>query len=258
MTDGAELHERRDRATAFGSIADAYDRVRPSYPEALIRDLLMTDSHDVLDVGCGTGKVGRLFAAQGCTVLGVEPDPAMAERARGHGLDVEIGTFEQWDAAERRFDLLVSGQAWHWVDPEAGARKAAQVLRPGATVALFWNMDHFDADLRARLDAVYEREAPALMSKNRQYGGNRHGRREGVERGLAAAGLLDVGIRDYSWQRSYTREEYVTLVGTFSDHILLPDAQRERLFTALGDMVSEAGGTIAAPYDTHLITAVAP
>lgn len=254
----SELHHQRDRAVSFGSVADAYDRIRPTYPEPMVLDLLMTDPHEVLDVGCGTGRAARLFADRGCRVLGVEPDPAMAEIARGHGVAVEVAAFEQWDDAGRRFDLLVSGQAWHWVDPAAGAVKARSVLTPGGSVGLFWNMDSFDPDFRADLDKVYERLAPQLASPRRVYGGNRHGRRESVEQGLADAGFGEIAVREYSWQRRYTRDEYVLLLGTFSDHNLLPPEQREPLFDALGDVVDARGGSVVAPYDTHLITAVAP
>ena len=41
----------------------------------------------------------RLLAAPGVAVLGVEPDPKMAAVARRHGLEVEVGAFEQWDDA---------------------------------------------------------------------------------------------------------------------------------------------------------------
>ena len=75
------LHDDRRRAGSFGDDADQYDRARPTYPAPLVDDLLDDGTHDVLDVpdvGCGTGKVGRLFAARGCAVLGVEPDERMA------------------------------------------------------------------------------------------------------------------------------------------------------------------------------------
>jgi trans-aconitate methyltransferase len=118
--DGVEplpLHRDRVRAGSSGRDAERYDRSRPSYPRVLVDRLMADRPRAVVDVGCGTGIAARLFAQRGATVLGVEQDPRMAEVARTHGVDVEVSGFEDWDAAGRRFDLLISAQAWHWVDP---------------------------------------------------------------------------------------------------------------------------------------------
>lgn len=101
----------------FGEDAERYDRARPAYPELLVDDLVALGGRRALDVGRGTGKAGRLLAARGWEVLGVEPDRRMAVVARRHGPDVEIARFEEWDPAGRTFDLVTSGQAWHWIDP---------------------------------------------------------------------------------------------------------------------------------------------
>jgi SAM-dependent methyltransferase len=91
----------RQRAVAFGSVADRYNRARPSYPTALIDDLMAQRPRSVLDVGCGTGTAGRLLAARECEVLGVEPDERMAAVAQSHGLAVEVTPFEMWDPKGR-------------------------------------------------------------------------------------------------------------------------------------------------------------
>ena len=127
-------------AEPFGSDAERYNRARPSYPGALVeRIVAASPGPDVLDVGCGTGIAARLFQATGCGVLGVEPDARMADLARQSGVDVEVAKFEDWDPAGRQFDAVIAAQAWHWVDPVAGAAAAARALRPGGRLALFWN-----------------------------------------------------------------------------------------------------------------------
>src|SRR5690348_17343316 len=100
------LHGDRDRASSFGSVAEQYDRLRPSYPGALIDDLVAPRPRSALDVGCGTGKVARALTRRGITVLGVEPDQRMADVARQHGIPVEVATFESWNSTRRTFDLL--------------------------------------------------------------------------------------------------------------------------------------------------------
>ncbi|MBO0732462.1 MAG: class I SAM-dependent methyltransferase, partial [Acidimicrobiaceae bacterium] len=145
------LHQDRQRACSFGADAERYDRFRPTYPPALIDHLVGSSPGRVLDVGCGTGIVARLLAHRGCRVLGVEPDERMAAVARRHGIEVEPGTFEAWDPQGRTFDLVTSGQAWHWVDPRLGASKASSVLNPGGRLAVFWNIGNMPPELRARL-----------------------------------------------------------------------------------------------------------
>ena len=130
-----------ERSRLFGQQAEAYDRFRPSYPDAVIDELLgpVPAGLEVLDVGCGTGIASRQFAQRGAKVLGVELSPPMAKIARGHGVEVEIAAFEGWDAAGRTFDRVTSAQAWHWLDLPIATAKAASVLRPGGSLGLIWN-----------------------------------------------------------------------------------------------------------------------
>ena len=97
-------------AESFGVDAERYNRVRPRYPGALVQRIIAASPGlDVLDVGCGPGVAARQFQAAGCTVLGVEPDPRMAEFARRTGVEAEVATFEAWDPAGRAFDAVVAG-----------------------------------------------------------------------------------------------------------------------------------------------------
>src|SRR3984957_3579617 len=127
----AAAARQRRVAESFGADAGRYDRARPGYPAAMV-DRIVAESpgRDVVDAGCGTGISARLFQGAGCRVLGVDPDPRMADMARKSGLEVEMAKFEQWDAAGRTFDAVIAGQAWHWVDMAAGAapRRAARGL----------------------------------------------------------------------------------------------------------------------------------
>jgi hypothetical protein len=49
--DPDRIHTNRLRAESFGSAAVAYDRARPSYPPALIDDLVAGGPRPALDVG---------------------------------------------------------------------------------------------------------------------------------------------------------------------------------------------------------------
>src|ERR1700733_4233773 len=154
-------HQQRQVAEGFGADATRYDRARPTYPAGLVeRIVAASPGRDVVDVGCGTGISSRLFQAAGCRVLGVEPDPRMAEQARQAGTEVEIAKFEDWDPAGRAFDAVVAAQAWHWVDLVAGAAKAAEALRPGGRLAVLWNAFDPPRELREAFGEVCRRAVP--------------------------------------------------------------------------------------------------
>jgi SAM-dependent methyltransferase len=154
-------HEHREVAESFGTDAERYDRSRPSYPQTLVdRIVLEGIGRDVLDVGCGTGIVARQLQAAGARVLGIDPDERMAAVARRSGVEVEVATFESWDPAGRTFDAVIAAQAWHWVDPVAGAAKAALALRPGGRLTVFWNAFRAPPSVNAAFTAVYQRVLP--------------------------------------------------------------------------------------------------
>ncbi len=248
-------HTNRTRAESFGVGAVAYDRIRPSYPRQLIDDLLADNPETALDVGCGTGKAARLLAERGVAVLGVEIDERMADVARLHGITVDIGSFEQWDAAGRRFDLIVSAQAWHWVDPVAGTAKAQALLRRGGLLAPFWNFSALDRDLQRRIDAAYSRVAPQVTDRSVVRRGGPATIPPQIAALQAAGAFTSVEHRRYPWEKRYSRDEWLDLIQTHSDHSTLPAAQLAALVEAVGDAIDAAGGIVHAHYTTEAVLA---
>jgi len=258
-----EPHRERRIAESFGVDPDRYDRSRPPYPAAMIeRIVAATPGIDVLDVGCGTGIVARQFRAAGRTVLGVEPDPRMADFARSTGIEVEVATFETWEPTGRMFDAVVAGTAWHWVDPVAGATKAARVLRPGGVLAPFGHVYQLPFTVAEALAAAYRRVAPRspvgftgqadgsiLDAYQALYARAADGIRE-------AGGFREPEIWRYDWERSYTSAELLDLVPTSGGVSGLPPDQVARLMAAVGTALDKLGGAATLPYATWGLTAI--
>jgi SAM-dependent methyltransferase len=250
------MHEDRVRALSFGADPDRYDRARPRYPAALVDGLVGRETRHVLDVGCGTGIVSRLFAARGLMVLGIEPDERMARFASSRGIAVECSTFEAWNDGRRTFDLVVAGQSWHWVEPLAGAAKAASVLAPGGRFAAFWNCGNHDPEVKGALDAIYARLAPGL-DKDSIVLGTVDGRFGATSAALRSEGsFLDVELRSYAWERTYTTAEWLDQLPTHSDHQTLPPARLGPLLDAIADEIERRGGRLTMRYDTACVTGV--
>jgi SAM-dependent methyltransferase len=248
------LYQDRDRAGSFGQDAEQYDRARPGYPASLIDDLLTGNPRMVLDVGCGTGIASRLLVDRGCQLIGVEPDPRMAAVGRTHGLVVEEAAFEQWEPGERRFDLLVSAQAWHWVDHRAGSAKAAAVLRPSARIGLFWNVGHPPRELKERLDEVYSRLAPGF-GKSSALLGNASDRFEATADALRSTGAFaNIAVKVFTQSRKYTTKQWLDQLPSLSDHRSLPPDQRRLLLEAVGDVIDDEGGRFVMSYESVLVS----
>ncbi|GAA3439769.1 class I SAM-dependent methyltransferase [Kutzneria kofuensis] len=251
--------ERRKVAESFGIDAQRYDRNRPSYPDALITRIVAgSPGKKLLDVGCGTGIEARQFQAAGCTVLGVEPDARMADFARTTGVETEVSTFETWDDRGRRFDAVVSGTAWHWVDPVKGAAKAAEVLGPGGRLAAFWHVFDLPKPIGEAFAKVYTGvvpDSPFDFTANRSMIDLYQGQFDLTADGLRQAGFEEPEQWRYDWERHYTRDEWLELLATHGSMTPLTDEQRAEILTA---MKPALGDGFTLPYATVAVTARMP
>lgn len=254
-----EAHQAREVAESFGEDAGRYDRTRPSYPRAVVdRIVAASPGRDVVDVGCGTGIAARQFQAAGCTVLGVDVDARMAGLARARGLQVEVAKFEDWDPAGRAFGAVVSGQAWHWVDPVAGAAKAVRALRPGGRLAVFWNALQPPPALGEAFAAVYRRVMPETPQFHQPPPGAQVYRTmcaktaDGVRE---AGGFGDPEDWQFDWDRTYTRDEWLDQVPTFGFHTRLPEATLREVLAGIGAAIDAIGGGFTMHYATVVLTA---
>jgi len=252
-------HQQRQVAESFGTDAERYARTRPSYPAPLVERIIEAiPGRRVLDVGCGTGIAARQFQAAGCRVLGVDPDARMAEVAGRSGVDVEVATFESWDLGGRHFDAVISAQAWHWVDPVAGAVRAAQALRPGGLLAVFWNAVEPPQDLREAFAEVYRQvrtdlpfnpwARPALDMYLMMCGKAADGIRQ-------AGSFGETGQWRSGWDHTYTRDEWLDQVQTTGGHTEIPRAELRELLAGLGAAIDARGGSFTAHYTTVAVTA---
>jgi SAM-dependent methyltransferase len=213
---------------------------------------------DVLDVGCGTGIAARQFQAAGCRVLGVEPDARMAVLARRFGVEAEVATFEAWDGGGRAFDAVIAGQAWHWVDPVAGAAKAAQVLRPGGRLAVFWNSFRPPAEVSEAFAEVNRRVLPdSPLSRGALPGPDAYSALcTKAADGMRQAGAFgDPEEWRFDWDRPYTRDEWLDAVPTFGGFSQFPPAKQEELLAGIGAAIDAAGGSFTMGYTAVVATA---
>ncbi len=158
---------QRSHGTVFNRIAASYDRHRPAYPEELIDHACevagLAAGDEVLEIGCGTGQLTRSLLARGLRVTAVEPGDNLIALARenlaGSG-DVHFTNTRLEDVGlpSDQFSAAFCASAIHWIDPDIGWRRAAEVLAPGGTLALiqYFGLDDPETaeDQRALVDAM--------------------------------------------------------------------------------------------------------
>jgi ubiquinone/menaquinone biosynthesis C-methylase UbiE len=130
-----------DPSRSFGSVADAYDRARPSYPQEAAVWLVGEQPVTVLELGAGTGKLTETLVALGHDVHATDPDEAMLDKLRERLPDVRtsVAAAERLPSPDSWYDVVVVAQAFHWFDHDAALPEIARVLKPGGRLAVVWN-----------------------------------------------------------------------------------------------------------------------
>ena len=133
--------------------------------------------------------------------------------------------------------------SWHWIDPEVRYARAADALGPSGALAFTTGahvfppgFDSFFTEIQATYEAIGEGQIkwpPPTPEEIRDS-------REEIER----SGLFeDVRIARRVWEQEFTTDEYVAMMGTASDHVLMEPEKREWLFSEMRRLISLRPGS---------------
>lgn len=244
------MPDRLQLRQTFDQDAQLYDEARPGYPATLFDDIVSFSSlpsHGrILEIGCGTGIATVPMARRDYHILAIELGANLAAIAR-HNLapypqaQVHIGTFEDWPGEPANFDLALSATAFHWIDPAISYQKTAQMLKPSGSIALFWH-EHVQSEASQgffeEVQQIYLREVPEQTEK---YGPLLwpHEVAEPVKADIEQAGLFGpVTVLRYHWDVTYDATSYLRLLNTYSNHRILDDQRRHRLFHDIAALIN--------------------
>lgn len=240
-----------ERALRFGSVAAAYERFRPGYPDELVdavEEYAGRPVRTALEVGAGTGKATRVFAAHGIAVTASDPDPEMLAELRRHVPDsvrTVRGAFEEL-SLRTVYDLIFAAASFHWTDPDGRWERVAALLEPRGVFASFGGpLRLADPGTEATARAIREQfladdEIPSPdgspPTSPMQWPGTE------LERSEL---FTDVRQTVLARRPTLTREEYVGHLATVSAYLELDDPVRDEVLGRIREALPERVGVIA-------------
>jgi len=246
-----------DCALRFGSVASAYERFRPGYPDALVDEVLAFAGRPIrtaLEIGAGTGKATRAFARRGITLTASDPDEAMLAELRAH-VPPEVVTVQGSLEAlplTSRYDLVFAAASLHWTEPGSRWWRVARMLTPNGTFASFGGQVHLaDDDIEqavrvARSDFLTTDDIPSpdgtAAAAPMQWPGTE----------LVICDLF-TDVRQSSIERRVvvSADSYIGYLSTVSAYLELPQPARAQVLTRIRDVLPQAV-SVSADITLHL------
>jgi len=149
-------------------------------------DLVESQAHpeNILDVGCGTGRLLRKARERwpDARLIGVDPAEGMVEKARSlmPSATFYVGMAESLPLPDASVDLAFSTMSYHhWVDRVQGVREITRVLRPKGRLFLtdFWLpmglskvIRHFQPNDPARVRDVFAQAGLKMQAQRKRMG----------------------------------------------------------------------------------------
>ena len=251
----ADRHRLRE---TFAQDPDGYERARPTYPTELFDDLAalagLASGSRVVEVGPGTGQATRELARRGYRVTGIELGAGLAALARQRLAafpDVEIVTssFETWEPRRAAFDAVLAFTSFHWIDPEMRYERAARLPNRDGVLAIVATR-HVLPDDGDPIFAELQKDYRGLMPGADEDAPPHPDAIGGVSDEIDASGRFRTfASRRYLWDVSYTADQYIALLDTYSGHRLLEPTKRALLYERIRKRIEgSTNSTISKSY----------
>jgi ubiquinone/menaquinone biosynthesis C-methylase UbiE len=124
----------------FGKSAEDYSAYRPDFHPELFRRLFAVGiglpGQRILDVGAGTGLLGRGLTAGGGDVVECDASWELLRQAGGAGR--VVARAEEIPFGDGSFEAITAGQCWHWFDRRIAPLEIRRVLKAGGRLAIVY------------------------------------------------------------------------------------------------------------------------
>jgi len=103
------------------------------------------EKKSILEIGCGTGELLKLFKIEGWDIKGIEPDYSLSEYARNSNkLDVETSIFKLDNFLENRFDIIALSHVFeHLANPIEFLKQIESIMEENSIVFIELPNDNY-------------------------------------------------------------------------------------------------------------------
>ncbi len=246
----------------FDTVASTYEKLRPGYNKELYEMLFdyipITNSSNVVEVGIGGGQATLPILKTGCNFTAVEYGEQFSKLCKEKfktypNFKIVTNKFELTNFENDAYDLVYSASAFHWVPEEIGYPKVFSMLKKGGVFARFANHPYRDKGNPALSEAIDEIYAEYYYKyhNKKQEKSTEYTEKQAKSRAIIAEkyGFTDISYGLFFRTRTFLAKEYITLLGTYSDHIVIEEKLRTEFFSKIEEAINMHGGKITI-YDT--------
>ncbi|WP_152658468.1 class I SAM-dependent methyltransferase [Oceanobacillus sp. CFH 90083] len=238
-----------DKRLTFNEDAENYDKWRPGYCDELFKDILeyaqVGQGKKVIEIGIGTGQATKPFLDKNCELTAVELGKDLAEYSKlkfqeYKNFTMHHSAFEDFSCQKDSIDLIYSATAFHWIPKEKGYPKVLELLKPGGTLALFWNRPFVSRDndeLHQKIQRIYQKYRPS-NTKIIEMDKDRYNNRLKT---IQSYGFKDTVCKLYHLKRIFSAADYISLLNTYSDHRSLPCDIKKCLEYEIREAIIDSG-----------------
>jgi SAM-dependent methyltransferase len=251
---GRDLEQRKHW---YSPAAEAYNQARPRYPQAVIDQVVdmaqLSANSSLLEVGCGPATATTSFAALGCSMRCLEPNPDFYRLAQQNcapypKVEIQNCSFEEWQV-DQSFDAVMAASSFHWISPAVGYPKAAAALRPQGHLILLWNKELQPSyQVYQQLSEVYETCAPTLHRSYEDSTTQTAILNEMGQMAIESGYFKNLIAGHVNVEVTYSVDQYLLLLNTYSPHLKLEPEQKQCLFAGLRQVLERNGDTLQLSY----------